>query len=151
MSNKSTKHLKLRQLSDSLTKKTLLPIDGLGRRLRDIREALGMTQTQMAKRLKVKQPVISRLEDNIKASSLSTIIKIAGALELEFMGAFIARVPLEAIIRKQAERAAKRALARTFANMAMEKQAPGQAAYKYQLDKLIKEFIADPSPAIWEE
>jgi predicted DNA-binding mobile mystery protein A len=145
------KSLKLKQISSALKKKSLIPIEKIGERLRDIREALGMTQEQMAKRLKISQPVLSRIEEDAVASSLKTILRLARALECEFMGVIISRGSLEKIMKRQAEKTAKRLLDRTFANMALEKQAPARRSYKYQLRKLIQELIANPGPELWRE
>ncbi len=61
----------------------------IGLRVRDLREKAGLTQTQLARRLKVSQQVISRLEsgevDNPTVSTLERIAKATGNnLRLEF-------------------------------------------------------------------
>jgi len=145
------KGLKIRQLTKSMKEKSLIPINKIGQRLRDIREAVGMTQKQMAKRLKVSQSAISQIEENRETSSLGTILKIAQTLGCEIMGAAVSKESLESIIKKRAEIAAQKTLNRTFATMAMEKQTPSDDAYKYQLKKLIEELIENPGPELWEE
>jgi predicted DNA-binding mobile mystery protein A len=148
---KRTRALKLRQISSLMKAKTPVNIESLGSRLKDIREVLGMTQKQLAKKLKVKQPLIARIEKDIRSSSLNTISKIANALECELMGAIISKEPLEQIIQKRAGMAAKKMLNRTFSNMALEKQSPNKEAYEYQLKKLTDELASDPGPALWED
>ena len=151
MKKSALKGLKLRQLSSMTNGKSLITINQIGVILRNIRETLGMTQAQLAKKLGVKQPVISRIEENATSSSLKTLERLATALECEFKGAVVSKIPLEDIIKRQAEKAAKRLLKRTYANMAMEKQAPNDADYNYQFKKLVDELIADPGPELWEE
>jgi predicted DNA-binding mobile mystery protein A len=143
--------LKMRQLFRATEEGALIPMEKLGQRIKDLREALGMTQQQMARKLKIKQPVISRIEENAEASTLKTIAKIARVLECDFMGAVVASAPLGAVVRRQAEKAARRTLSRTYANMAMEKQAPGKSAYELQLKQLVEELVVDPGPELWEE
>jgi predicted DNA-binding mobile mystery protein A len=145
------KALKLKQLSAAIKEGSPVPVDKLGQRLRDIRQALGITQKQLAKRLKTSQPLISRIEDNIESCTLKTIVRVARALECEFLGALVSKETLEAMIKKQAEKKAQSMVNRTFANMAMEQQAPGYKAYEYQLKKLTEELAANPGPALWEE
>jgi len=145
------KDLKRKQLAASIAGKQLLPIDKLGQRLKDFREALGMTQKQLAKRLKISQSAVSQIEENILSSTLKTITKITAALDCELLGTISSRLPLEKRLLIQAEKVAKRMLNRTFSNMAMEKQAPTKEAYNYQLKKLVNELIADPGPELWEE
>jgi len=145
------KALKLKQLSAAVKEGRPVPADKLGQRLRDIRQALGLTQKQLAKRIKISQPLLSRIEDKIESCSLKTVDRIARALECEFLGVLVSKDTLETMIKKQAEKKAKSMVMRTFASMAMEQQAPGNEAYKYQLKKLTEELAANPGPALWEE
>lgn len=143
--------LKTDQLSRATQEGVLIPIEKLGQRLRDYREALGMTQSQLAKRLKIGQSVISRIEEDAKSSSLKTIIKITKVLECDFLGSIVSDQSLQVKIRRQAEKVAKKMLARTNANMAMEKQAVAGDAYSGQLERLIEDLTANPGPELWEE
>jgi predicted DNA-binding mobile mystery protein A len=148
---KVNNRLKIDQLSRATQKGALVPIEKLGQRLKDYREALGMTQSQMAKKLKIRQPVISRIEEDAASSSLKTILRIAGVLECDFLGVIRSSQPLETKIRRQAEKVAKKIIFRTYANMAMEKQAPPEEAYAGQLKRLIDELAGKPGPELWEE
>ena len=148
---KRTKALKLKQLSSLIRAKTPITVDSLGSRLRDIREVLGLTQKQLAKKLKVKQPLIARIEKDIRFCSINTLSRITDALECELMVAVASKKPLEKIIQKRAEMTAKKILGRTFSSMALEKQSPGSEAYKFQLKKLTEELAADPGPSLWED
>jgi predicted DNA-binding mobile mystery protein A len=145
------KGLKLRQLSMAVKEGRAVPIDKLGQRLRDIREVLGMTQKQLAKRIGIGQPLLSRIEEDVSSCALKTVARIAAALECEFLGVVTSRQALELMIKKQAAKKANGLIKRTFANMALEKQAPGQKSYDYQLKKMIEELSANPGPELWEE
>lgn len=148
---KQIKALKLKQLSSSMKAKRMIPVEALGARLKDIREVLGMTQKQLAKKLKVKQPLIARIEKNTRSCAVSTLSRIANALECELMCSVVSKQPLEEIINERAQVVAKKMLDRTFSNMALEKQSPGAEAYKFQLKKLTEELAANPGPALWED
>jgi predicted DNA-binding mobile mystery protein A len=148
---KSKGNLKMKQLFRATEAGALIPVQKLGQRIKDLRDALGMTQRQMAKKLKVKQPVISRIEENAESCTLKTLVRIAQTLECNFMGAVVAGAPLQNLVRNQAEKAAKRILSRTYANMAMEKQQPGKKEYDYQFRKLTEELITNPNPKLWDE
>ncbi|MCX5750769.1 MAG: helix-turn-helix domain-containing protein [Candidatus Saganbacteria bacterium] len=143
--------LRLKQLSEAVKEGRPVPVEKVGERLRDIREALGMTQKQLSKRLKISQPMLSKIEENTGSCALQTIAKVAAALECNFLGALDSKSTLETMIKKQAERKAQSLVKRTFANMAMEEQAPEKKAYEYQLKKLTEELIANPGPELWEE
>jgi predicted DNA-binding mobile mystery protein A len=145
------KGLKLKQLSNAVKEGRPVPVDKIGQRLRDIRQTIGMTQKQLAKRIKISQPLLSRIEDNAGSCALKTVARVARALECDFLGALISKDTLETMISQQAEKKAKNMVKRTFASMALEQQAPENKAYAYQLKKLTEELTADPGPALWEE
>ena len=145
------KGLKLKQLSAAVKEGRSVPVEKIGQRMRDIRQALGMTQKQLAKRIKISQPLLSRIEDKIESCTLKTVARVARALECDFLGALVSKDTLEAMVRKQAGKKAKSMVKRIFAGMAMEQQAPENKAYEYQLKKLTDELAANPGPALWEE
>jgi len=143
--------LKLKQISEAVKEGRPVPAEKMGQRIRDIREALGMTQKQLSKRLKISQPLLSRIEENAESCAIKTLVKIAAGLKCEFMGVVISRDGLESIINRRAEKKAKEMLKRTSANMAMEQQAPTDNAYEYQLKKLTEELASNPGPSLWEK
>lgn len=57
--------------------------DGIifGRRLRELRLARGLTQSQVAERCGTMVPVISNLERGVTVPTLSTLIHLAAALD----------------------------------------------------------------------
>jgi transcriptional regulator with XRE-family HTH domain len=145
------KQLKFTQLARAINGGKTIPIERLGRRMKDIRETVGMTQKQMAKRLKISQSAISQIEENASSSSLKTILKYLSVLGLNLASVISSPVPLERVIAEKAERAAKRLVDRTYANMAMEKQAPASRAYQQEIKRLKAELSANPGPELWEE
>lgn len=145
------KGLKLKQISEAIKEGRPVPAEKIGRRIRDIREALGMTQKQLSKRLKISQPLLSRIEENAESCAIKTLVKIARGLECEFSGVLVSKEGLEAIIKRRAETKAREMLKRTFATMAMEKQAPTENAYAFQFKKLTEELANNPGPNLWEK
>ena len=144
------KGLKLKQISEAVKAGRPVPVEKLGQWIRDIRETLGMTQKQLSKRIKISQPLLSRIEEKAESCTIKTLLKTAKGLDCEFMGVIASRDGLGNIINKRAEEKAKEMLKRTFANMAMETQAPTEKAYEYQLKKLIEELANNPCPNLWE-
>ncbi len=55
----------------------------IGVMIREAREQAGLTQKQLAERLDVKPPLISRLENNAGDVKLSTLHRIASGLNLQ--------------------------------------------------------------------
>ncbi|MFH1542106.1 MAG: helix-turn-helix domain-containing protein [bacterium] len=145
------KGLKLKQISEGVQRGQAVPVEKLGQRLRDVREVLGMTQKQLAKRLGISQPVLSKIEDNAESCSLKTVARVAQGLGCEFLGAIAAKDSLETKIKIQASQKAQALIKRTFANMAMEEQGPEKQNYEFQLEIMTSELMANPRPILWEE
>lgn len=151
MSRSDVRTLKMKQLEEMIKKRMPVNIEALGQRLKDIREALGITQRQLALRLGVKQPVVARIENNMDSCTLGTVMRVARALECEFMGVIASSTSLEEIIRERAEEKAEKLLNRSFSNMAIEKQMPTADAYKYQFRRYVDNFTRHPGPELWED
>ena len=65
----------------------------LGRRIAWHREAIGLTQTQLAELVEVQQETISRIENGRRIPSLEMTQRIAHALELELHDLFKGGAP----------------------------------------------------------
>jgi len=57
----------------------------LGERVRGLREAKGMSQSELARRIGSTQPAVARLEAGGVAPRLETLERIAAALEMELV------------------------------------------------------------------
>src|SRR5881392_4238984 len=81
-------------------------IDSVGQRLRHLRELVGLTQLDVAERLKVGQTVISRIEkrsDLLLSTIRSYLIAIGGSLDMRAVLETGAIVQLDAIASKLSE------------------------------------------------
>jgi len=151
MNNTGFKNLKIAQMSDNLKKGVISPIENIGEQIKNIRETLGMTQKQLAKRVGVKQPVISRIEKQSENCSMRTVLKILNALNCRFSGFIMSKEDLSAFIEKAAEKKAEALLNRTYSNMAMEKQAPYKGKLNGEIEELKKELKNNPGPGLWDD
>lgn len=120
--------------------------------IKAIRTALGMTQSQLAKRLEVAQPRIIALEKEEITGNLkvSTLQKAAEALECELVYALIPRQSLDEIVYKQAESKAKRMLVDVEHSMRLEDQSSSKEAAEIQLKELIQELLEGAQGKLWE-
>jgi predicted DNA-binding mobile mystery protein A len=121
--------------------------------LRAIRDALGMTTSQFAKRLDVSQPRVIALEKAEVSGvvSLETLQRAAEALGCRLVYALVPEKPLAETVEKQAELVANRQLASVQHSMALEDQAVKD---KKAGDKLRRQFIEElmHRPArLWDE
>jgi predicted DNA-binding mobile mystery protein A len=93
--------------------------------VRAIREALGMTAEDLAERMGVSQPSLTRLEKSERESGarLDTLIRAADALECDFVYALVPRRPLDDLVTEQARRRALDRVHQVAQTMALEDQA----------------------------
>lgn len=116
--------------------------------LKTIREFLGMTTTQLAKKINVAQPRVINLEKNEKNTKISTMERIADALNCDFVYAFIPRENIDDIIYNQAKKKALKILNRVNKNMGLENQLSDS---EDTLEEVIKELLDNNIARIWDE
>ena len=107
--------------------------------LKTIREFLGMTTTQLAKRIGVSQPRVFAMEKNEKNIKISTMERIADALDCDFIYAIVPREKFDDIIYKQAQKKAKKILTKFNKNTELK----NQLAEKDVLDTILKDIVKD--------
>ena len=116
--------------------------------LKTIREFLGMTTTQLAKKLDITQPRIVNLEKNEKNTKISTMERIADALNCDFVYAFVPRENIDNILYNQAKKKALKILNKVNTNMGLENQLSNNQDL---LEDLIKDLLDDNIARIWDE
>jgi len=116
--------------------------------LKTIREFLGMTTTQLAKKINVTQPRVINLEKNEKNTKISTMERIADALNCEFFYAFVPRENIDEIIYNQAKKKALKILNKVNANMSLENQLANSDEL---MEDIIKELLDHNISRIWDE
>ena len=116
--------------------------------LKTIREFLGMTTTQLAKRLEISQPRVVAMEKNERNVKISTMEKIAEVLNCDFSYAFVPRENIDDIIYNQAKKKAKKILDKVNKNMGLENQL---AKTDDLLKDIIEELLDGNIARIWDE
>jgi predicted DNA-binding mobile mystery protein A len=116
------------------------PLDGW---IRAMREALGMSTSEMARRMGVSQTRISQLQRAEVDGSirLSTLERAAEALSCRFQYVLIPIEPLEDMVRGQARAKAAAEVTDSTHNMRLEDQAPDADVIKEQIDALAEDLI----------
>lgn len=106
-----------------------------------IREALGMSTAQLAKRLGVRQPSIVDLERSEEKGSieLATLRRVAEALDCNLVYALVPKRPLEVTIRARARALLLRRRGPIEHTMLLEDQGVPGAVTERQIDDLIRE------------
>jgi predicted DNA-binding mobile mystery protein A len=121
--------------------------------LRAIRDALGMTTPQFARRLGVSQPRITELEQSEVSGgvTLHTLQRAAEALGCRLVYALVPEKPLAKTVHDRAELVAERQLASVEQTMKLEDQAVhGRKAGKELRRRLIEDLLRRPA-RLWDE
>ena len=141
MSNK-TRALRRRQLDKQLSKYKDIPKYRLGN-IREIRDALGMTSAQLAKRIGIAQSGVAKMEKNeVEGSiSLKTLERAAEALGCELAYVFVPKVPLEQAVLEQARKKIAHLSENLFRHMAIELQEPDEEQREQFLAEFADELI----------
>lgn len=109
--------------------------------IRAIREALGMTTAQLARRLGIRQPSIIDLERSEEKGSieLATLRRVAEALDCSLVYALVPNQPLETTIRARARAFLRRRRAPIEHTMLLEDQSVAGPVSERQIDEIIRE------------
>lgn len=118
-----------------------------------IREALGMTTTQLAGRLGISQPRIIALEkaEASGAITLETLVRAAEALDCRLVYALVPRKPLETLVDQRAAELAKKRLNATRHTMALEDQSVEATDETVHLERLTRNIMAQSGSKLWDE
>ncbi len=112
-----------------------------------IRDALGMTTAQLAKRLNVKQPTVVAIEQSEARGTieLATLRRVAEALDCTLVYALVPNKPLEAMVRDRARLFARRRRGPVEHSMLLE----DQAVIEKDADKRLDEIVRETNPRLF--
>ena len=120
--------------------------------IRAIREALGMTTAQLARRIGVKQPRVIELEkaEVAGAVTLQTMERAAEALGCRLTYVLIPHRPLEETLRSRAMAAAEDQLAAVEQSMRLEAQGVDHKTQRQKArEKMIEDILTRPA-RLWD-
>ena len=121
--------------------------------IKAIRESLGMTTRQFAKRIGIVQSRAVDIEKaEVKGSiTLDSMERAARALDCELVYALVPRNPLETMVEQRATRIAKRRLKQAAHSMALEDQSVTEEDKKEQIKELERQLTQKSGSALWED
>lgn len=147
--------LRVEQLEESLA-----PLRSLGEVqrphrgwVRAIREGLGMTNVQLAKRMGKKAPqTIEDMQEAERAENiqLGTLRRLAEAMGCRLVYAVVPAKPLAEMRRDKARHLAERVIKQTAHSMRLEGQGVSDEAERRQLENLIEQILADNPKTLWQ-
>jgi predicted DNA-binding mobile mystery protein A len=109
--------------------------------IRAIRQALGMTTSQLAGRLKIKQPSLVELEQSEARGTieLQTLRRVAEALDCTLVYALVPNKPLESMVRDRARAFEQKRREYVEHSMLLEGQRVISKNTKARLDEIVRE------------
>jgi len=121
--------------------------------IRALRDALGMTSAQLARRMGITQPSVAGLE---KAESQGTVTlarleRAADALGCTLVYMLVPNRRLTEMVRERAGRMVDRELSRVDHTMALEAQNVGADELADESDELVAELLRTRIRRIWDE
>jgi predicted DNA-binding mobile mystery protein A len=121
--------------------------------IRAIREALGMTTGQFAKRLGVRQPRIVELERGEAKGNITvkTLERAAEALGCRLVYVLVPEKPLADTIRQKAALVAERQLASVEQTMRLEAQEVTDKKQRTEAHELLVEKLLRSPARLWDE
>jgi len=121
--------------------------------IKAIREALGMTTTQLGERMKIAASNITILENREinKKTTLETMERAAAAMGCKFVYTLVPDVSLEEVVRTQAKKSAKSLIQEIHHHMKLEKQKVSAEVEKEQVDELAEEILNKMDSRLWRK
>jgi predicted DNA-binding mobile mystery protein A len=119
--------------------------------IRAIREALGMTGVQLARRMSVSPPTLKKIEKSEATGSIqiSTLRRAAEALNCTVVYALVPNDSLVSAVDQRARKIALRELGRVAHSMKLEAQGTDEADLEDQIRSYIRENLKDRD--LWNE
>ena len=122
----------------------------IGEFVKLIRSQLKMSQKALAKRAKIPQSTVSRIEHNLKEPNLSTISKIFNALSCKILIAPILKESIDNIRSRQAKLIAKKHIEYLKGTMHLEKQKPDNTLLEELRKQEEEELLQGSGTKLWE-
>lgn len=119
-----------------------------------IRNALGMTAEQLAKRVGVNRRRLVKIEqaEVHDAITVKTLREVAQALNCKLILAIVPRTSIDQIIKEQATQYVKKHLKEVSHHMALESQSvTDQKAVEAQIEDLVQQYLSKSLKIIWDD
>jgi predicted DNA-binding mobile mystery protein A len=121
--------------------------------LKAIRKAMHMTQSDVARRLKVRQPTVDDLERSEVSGTISlrTLQRAAQALDCYLIYAIVPKRGLEASVKARARLLSERMARTTDRTMRLEMQGVSAAETRRMINEMSRALSAKPPRRFWAD
>ena len=147
--------IQLRQLEERLEKlREIAALEAPGEGwIRTLRQALGMTTEQLAKRMGVTRQAVLQLEaaEQNRTSTWTSLRKAAESMDCEVVYAVVPRGSLNQVLLRQGRKQAERHVQRISHSMKLDAHVVGPAEQERQVEELATHLATERSRALWAE
>src|SRR3989338_546522 len=124
----------------------------IGGQVRQLREMLGMTQAQLARRAGMSQSAIAEIEAGKRYDlRLSTIQRLSDGLNGRLFIGLLPESNIQALLDQRSGEIARNIVLATAGSAAIELQLPDQAFVAAQIEKTQKEILKKHRSWLWEQ
>ena len=138
---------------DDVLHNVQVPSQPRGGWLSTLRQALGMTKTQLADRLGIARTGVNRLESNeVKGTiTIASLVNAAKALGCDLQYVLVPRKPLKKMVAEQALRRAREKLGRINQSQALEASAMDSQSLSRAVNDLAREMEVMRPADLWND
>jgi len=122
-----------------------------GRQIYMLRTALKMTQTQLAGKVGTSQGSFVRIEKEEVDPRISTLNKIAEALNCQLLIRLVPKQDLKKFLYGKAKEKAERLVGMSATSAGLELQKPSEKAIRSEVRRLTEEIIDRKRSALWDD
>jgi transcriptional regulator with XRE-family HTH domain len=131
--------------------KWLIESLSIAMQVKTLRQFIGMTQLQLAKRVGVDSRIIRRIENEEIGPNVSLINKIAKAMNCELRVTLIPREDVLKYLNRLAQVKAEKIVKSSVANAAIEMQRPSLSVIKQQITTVKQDILKNKRQSLWSE
>ena len=121
--------------------------------IRTMRNALGMSGAQLARKLKMSRAQISQAERNevSGAVTLKSLQKMADAMGCRVVYAFVPEVPSNEMVVRRAREKAKQLVSKADTHMALEQQSLSSKDREFEIGRLQRKLLDKMPSDLWDD
>ena len=147
--------IQLRQLEERLEKlREIAALEAPGEGwIRTLRQALGMTTEQLAKRIGVTRQAVLQLEaaEQKRTATWTSLRNAAGAMDYEVVYAIVPRGSLNQVLLRQGRKQAERHVQRIAHSMKLDAHVVGPAEQERQVEELAVHLATERTRGLWAD